>query len=260
MKAIINSIVGVIGGVIGLLVLNVQLALFILPFILALALLVYLFDGIFNLYSFLTFCFTLNGLYLGWSFNKKDRIYFYSIVVYTLFFGYFLHSVFYEYLEDDSAFILVVSLGLLFGYGLYKLGFITFLKGIYNIYGYFKYREVTVRWLVLYYRCKLKKLNVYIYGKYGSYVINGENTKEAIITISKSGELSINSIGEDLENERLSLSVINARVTARLGIYPDMKVIITGTSNIPARTLFSLLASLLKDVVDEVGLKPISSP
>jgi hypothetical protein len=256
MKVIIN----LIGGVIGLLVLNVQLALLILPFILAFALLVYLFDSIFNVYSFMVFCFTLNGLFLGWSFNNKDKAYFYSIVFYTLFFGYFLRSIFNEYLDDDSTFILIASLGLIFGYGLYKLGFITFLIEIYNIYGYFKYDEVTLGWLLLYYRCKLKKLNVYIYGKYGSYFTKGKNTKETIITISNNGELSINSISEDEDNKKLSISVINSKVIARLGIYPAMPVIITGTSNIPARALFSLLTSLPKDVVDEVGLKPISSP
>ncbi len=255
MKVIIN----LIGAVIGLLFLNVQFALLILPIILAFALLVFLFDGIFNAYSFIVFCFTLNGLFLGWSFHNKDKVYFYSIVFYTVFFGYFLNSFFYEYLDDNSTFIFIASLGLLFGFGLYKLGFITFLREVYNLYGYFKYDEVTLGWLLLYYRCKLKKLDVYIYGKYGSYFTKGKNTEEAIITISKNGEFSINSIEDDEDNENLSISSINSLVISRLGVYPDMRVIITGNSNIPVRALFSLLASLPKDVVDEVGLKPLNS-
>jgi hypothetical protein len=156
-------------------------------------------------------------------------------------------------------------MGLLLGYSLYRLntinvlGFITFLKEIRSIYYHFKYDKLTLRWLALYYRCKLKKLKVYIYGKYGYYSTSGKNTEEIIITISKNGELSINSIGEDIENERLSLGIITGRVIARLGIYPNMRVIITGDYNIPAGMLFSLLIFLQKNGVDEVGLKPAKS-
>ena len=111
------------------------------------------------IYSFISFGFGLCGLLLGWSFNhSKDH--FFGIVFWTFFLGLMaIGSV------DYSTFFLLSSSGLLLGYGLYKLGFITLFIEIYNLYGYFKYDEVTLGWLLLYYRCKLKKLNVYIYGK-----------------------------------------------------------------------------------------------
>ena len=51
------------------------------PFLIAIVIIFFLFDSIFNMYSFVTFWFSLNGLFLGWSFVNKDKTYFYSIVV-----------------------------------------------------------------------------------------------------------------------------------------------------------------------------------
>lgn len=247
---------------IGLMVLNIQVAIYLIPVFLLFFGVVYLLSFL-NVYYLMAFYATISGLILGRGYiNKsKSKADFYSSVAFAAIFPGLFSSQYFE----NSISILIVSMGLLLGYSLYRLntinvlGFITFLKEIRSIYYHFKYDKLTLRWLALYYRCKLKKLKVYIYGKYGYYSTSGKNTEEIIITISKNGELSINSIGEDIENERLSLGIITGRVIARLGIYPNMRVIITGDYNIPAGMLFSLLIFLQKNGVDEVGLKPAKS-
>ncbi|MBT7558269.1 hypothetical protein HN615_15320 [Candidatus Woesearchaeota archaeon] len=247
---------------IGLIAINIQVAIYLIPVFLFFFGVVYLLSFI-NIYYLMSLYATIGGLILGWAYIDKSKSkvdFYFSVAVAVIFPGLFSSQYF-----ENSISILIVSMGLSLGYSLYRLnaintfGFITFLKEIRSVYYHFKYDKLTFRWLALYYRCKIKKLKVYIYGKYGHYSTSGKNTEEIIITISKNGELSINSIGEDIENEKLSFGVITGRVIARLGIYPNIKVIITGDYDIPANMLFSLLIFLQKNGVDEVGLKPAKS-
>ena len=228
------------------------------PFLIAIVIIFFLFDSIFNMYSFVTFWFSLNGLFLGWSFVNKDKTYFYSIVVYTIAIGVTVLSMFepdfelgQEFYDPNiyySTLIPLAFLGLLCGYGLYKLGFLTLLKEIYKIFDFIRWQRVPIKWLVIYYYCKYKKLKVY------DEVYRG-HTQETIITVSKSGELSISSLVEGEENGVLPLKTIKAKVAARVQIYPKMDVIVTCESYISISAVCKLVASLLKNDVNEIGLR-----
>ncbi len=79
-----------------------------------------------------------------------------------------------------------------------------------------------------------------------------------IVTINKNGEYFINSLDEDTseisEGERLPLGIIAGRVSARLEIYPNMKVFVRGDENVAYGSVVSLMAFLQKNGVDKVGI------
>ncbi len=79
-----------------------------------------------------------------------------------------------------------------------------------------------------------------------------------IVTINKNGEYFINSLDEDsseiAEGERLPLGIIAGRVSARLEIYPAMKVFVRGDENVAYGSVVSLMAFLQKNGVDKVGI------
>lgn len=233
------------------------------PFLIAIVILFFLFDSIFNMYSFVTFWCILNGLFLGWSFVNKDKTYFYSIVVWTIVIGLFLLSAFEPNFEMNQEFydryiyyptlIPLACFGLIFGYGLYKLGFLTLLKEIYKIYDFIRWRSVPVKWLVIYYYCKYKKFNVYDDLDYEVY--RERHTKPTLITVTKRGELSISAYIKSEENGVLPLETIKAKLSARLQIYPKMDVIVSCESYISISVVYKLVTSLLKNEVNEIGLR-----
>ena len=263
MKVLMNGVLAILG----LMFLNIQLALFILPFILVLFLLVWFMDVIFNIYAFIIFCFTLNGLFLSWSFVNKDKAYFYTIVAYSIFFGGALLIVFESFFEpgqdfygninsaNDSniyfsiLFPLVIN-GLIYGVILFKFGLLTFLQGIYKIYNFIKYRKVPIKWLVIYYYCKYKKLKVF-----DDYEYRKQKSQPTIITISKDGQFTVNSLFKNEENELLPLNNIKAQISARLKVYPAMEVIVACESYVSISVVSKLVTSLLKNDVKEIRLR-----
>ena len=251
---VMKLIMNLVGAILGLLFLNIWIGIIVIPIILGVMFLVILpGDKLISLIDInykIAIYFILFGLILSF-YYVKNRGHFYFYLFLGLFTGFLLFEDYYF----DSVFILIASMGLVSGYGLYSLGFITFLNNLKDEFGdvfdAFKYHKIPFRWTMIYLLCKRKKLEVYLCAEYDEFDTFG--TQSTIITISNSGELSINPIGENSEDERLSLNVINARVTARLSIYPNMSVFITGPNNVPARTVFSLLTFLLKNKVNKVN-------
>ncbi|HIB31024.1 MAG TPA: protein TolR, partial [Candidatus Thioglobus sp.] len=79
-----------------------------------------------------------------------------------------------------------------------------------------------------------------------------------IITINKDGEYFINSLNEDnsdiAQGDKLPLGIIAGRVSARLQIYPSMKVFVRGDANVAYGSVVSLMSFLQKQGVDKVGI------
>lgn len=79
-----------------------------------------------------------------------------------------------------------------------------------------------------------------------------------IITINKEGDYFINSLNEDDSNitkgEKLPLGIIAGRVSARLEVYPSMKVFVRGDTNVTYGVVVSLMVFLQKNGVDKIGI------
>ncbi|MBC8493770.1 MAG: protein TolR [Candidatus Thioglobus sp.] len=79
-----------------------------------------------------------------------------------------------------------------------------------------------------------------------------------IVTINKDGDYFINSLNEDdsevSKGEKLPLGVIAGRVSARLEIYPSMKVFVRGDANVAYGSVVSLMSFLQKNGVNKVGI------
>jgi biopolymer transport protein TolR len=79
-----------------------------------------------------------------------------------------------------------------------------------------------------------------------------------IVTINKEGEYFINSLEDEnsdvSEGEKLPLGIIAGRVSARLEIYPSMKVFVRGDANVAYGVVVSLMSFLQKNGVDKVGI------
>ena len=256
MKLILN----IIAGLIGFYGLIIAYAIVMSPFLIALFVIFLIFDSIFNMYSFIFFWFILNGIFLGWSYVKKDKVYFYSIVVYTIAIGAVLLGNFEPYFDQEmdyydsdtyySTLLPIVFTGLLSGFVLFKLGFITFLQEVWNLYSHIKYDETPIRWLAIYYRCKLKKLKVYLVLHEGY-----KCSYQTVIKISNSGEYSV---GKNLEKKNLSLGDINNIVISNLKS-PYMEIVIEGAHYAPAKAVYKLVSLILIHQSDDVGLKPQGS-
>jgi len=241
MKLILN----IIAGLIGFYGLVIAYTIVMIPFLLVLGLIYFLVDSIFNIFTFVSFGFGLCGLLLGWSFNNSEKVHFFSIVFWTFFLGLMTID-----FIDYSTFFLLGSLSLLSGYGLYKLGFITFLQEVWNLYSHIKYDKTPIRWLTIYYRCKLKKLKVYLVLHEGYRC-----SKQTVIKISKNGEYSI---GENLEKKILSLDDINKIVISKLKT-PYMEIVIEGEHYAPAKAVYKLVSLILNNQSGDVGIKPQGS-
>ncbi|QKQ24225.1 protein TolR [Candidatus Ruthia endofausta] len=79
-----------------------------------------------------------------------------------------------------------------------------------------------------------------------------------IITIDKQGKYFINSLNEDdsdvAKGEKLPLGIIAGRVSARLEIYPQMKVFVRGDRQVAYGSVVLLMSFLQKNGVDKVGI------
>ncbi|ABL02455.1 Cell division and transport-associated protein TolR [Candidatus Ruthia magnifica str. Cm (Calyptogena magnifica)] len=79
-----------------------------------------------------------------------------------------------------------------------------------------------------------------------------------IITIDKQGKYFINSFNEDdsdiAKGEKLPLGIIAGRVSARLEIYPQMKVFVRGDRQVAYGSVVSLMSFLQKNGVDKIGI------
>ncbi len=79
-----------------------------------------------------------------------------------------------------------------------------------------------------------------------------------IITVDKQGKYFINSLNEDdsdvTKGEKLPLGIIAGRVSARLEIYPQMKVFVRGDRQVAYGSIISLMSFLQKNGVDKVGI------
>ncbi|BBB23559.1 biopolymer transport protein TolR [Isorropodon fossajaponicum endosymbiont JTNG4] len=79
-----------------------------------------------------------------------------------------------------------------------------------------------------------------------------------IITIDKQGKYFINSLNEDnsdvAKGEKLPLGIIAGRVSARLEIYPQMKVFVRGDKQVAYGSVVSLMSFLQKNGVDKIGI------
>ncbi|MDC0904782.1 protein TolR [Candidatus Thioglobus sp.] len=89
-------------------------------------------------------------------------------------------------------------------------------------------------------------------------MVDFSEQQPTIITINKEGEYFINSLDEDdsdvSKGEKLPLGIIAGRVSARLEIYPSMKVFVRGDASVDYGSVVSLMSFLQKNGVDKVGI------
>ncbi len=89
-------------------------------------------------------------------------------------------------------------------------------------------------------------------------MLDFSDQKDTTIRINKMGEYSINSLSEDdsdvAESEKLPLDIIAGRVSARLEIYPQMKVFVLGDKHVAYGSVISLMSFLQKNGVDKVDI------
>lgn len=89
-------------------------------------------------------------------------------------------------------------------------------------------------------------------------MVDFADQQPTIISINKMGEYFINSLNEDdsdvAKGEKLPLGIIAGRVSARLEIYPQMKVFVRGDKHVAYGSVISLMSFLQKNGVDKVGI------
>ena len=89
-------------------------------------------------------------------------------------------------------------------------------------------------------------------------MVDFTDQQPTIITINKTGDYFINSLseeGSDVDKgEKLPLGIIAGRVSARLEIYPQMKVFVRGDRHVAYGSVVSLMSFLQKNGVDKVGI------
>lgn len=202
-------------------------------------------------YQFLIY-FTTVGLTFSWSLIEKSRKHFFVYVVpFWLLFGYFL---FYKYLEADYLVISIVGIPL--GYVLYKLGLVDLLDYPKKTYSE-KFKNMSLVWLILFWRCKLKKHDIYQH--------DGNSIQRAIVIYLGESKEFFKIYFFDAEGiERISLQKKEATlkflekfVDKKLLVHPDMEILITGDAN--ENVVFSLMNLLLKNRFNKVGFLSASS-
>jgi len=89
-------------------------------------------------------------------------------------------------------------------------------------------------------------------------MVDFTDQQHTIISINKTGEYFINSLNEDdsdvAKGEKLPLGIIAGRVSARLEIYPQMKVFVSGDRNVAYGSVISLMSFLQENGVGKVGI------
>ena len=79
-----------------------------------------------------------------------------------------------------------------------------------------------------------------------------------IITVNREGDYFINSLDEDsaqvTQGEKLPLGIIAGRVSARLSVYPSLKVFVRGDREVSYGKVVALMSFLQKNGVEKVGI------
>ena len=79
-----------------------------------------------------------------------------------------------------------------------------------------------------------------------------------IVTVNKEGRYFINSLEEEsasvTKGENLPLGIIAGRVSARLSVYPNMKVFVRGDREVAYGKVVALMSFLQKNGVEKVGI------
>jgi len=80
-----------------------------------------------------------------------------------------------------------------------------------------------------------------------------------IVTVNRDGDYFINSLDEEdssevTKGEKLPLGIIAGRVSARLSVYPDMKVFVRGDRQVEYGKVVALMSFLQKHGVEKVGI------
>ena len=198
------------------------------------------------------------GIILPWVFAEKNRKSFYLHLTFWLVFGLLIFN---NYLEAYYIYVVVLSLAI--GYALYRLGLVDllsyFAQKIDNFYSK-KFKDFSIRWLVLFYRCKLKNYNVYLK--------DGKNINESIVIEIKENEgdylfflwnIDIKlSYSEFLKTnakirnkDGVELRFIDKVVDEEFSKNPKIEILITGYEN--EKAVFSLVNSLSTNRLVKVG-------
>lgn len=190
---------------------------------------------------------TIVGIIFSWSFIEKPRKSFYTYFAIWVIIGLLL---FQNYLEAYYIPLVIISLAI--GYVLYRLGIVDLLSYLSqvlpNIYSK-KFNNIEFKWLVIFYRCKLKKFNVYLN--------DGNNINQAIIiNILESSEFfTIYFCDTSKKNliieKEATLEFFDELVTEKLLIHPDMEILIYGQAH--EKTVFWLVNSFLENRFNKVG-------
>jgi len=198
------------------------------------------------------------GIILPWVFAEKNRKSFYIHLTFWLFFGLLIFN---NYLEAYYIYLVVLSLAI--GYALYRLGVVDLLSYISQVIDNFfsnKFKDFSFRWLILFYRCKLKNYNVYLK--------DGKNINESIIIEIKKNDSSCiflikkidikQSYSEFLQTNSkihneggVQLKLIEEIAKEEISINPKIEILITGYED--EKSVFELVNTLSKNRVIRVG-------
>jgi len=198
------------------------------------------------------------GIILPWVFAEKNRKSFYIHLAFWLFFGLLIFN---NYLEAYYIYLVVLSLAI--GYALYRLGVVDLLSYISQVIDNFfsnKFKDFSFRWLILFYRCKLKNYNVYLK--------DGKNINESIIIEIKKNDSSCiflikkidikQSYSEFLQTnskihieDGVQLKLIEEIAKEEISINPKIEILITGYED--EKSVFELVNTLSKNRVIRVG-------
>ena len=85
-------------------------------------------------------------------------------------------------------------------------------------------------------------------------IVDFTEQQPTVITINKEGEYFINSLHKGDTDEKVSLSIIAGRVSARLEIYPSMKVFVRRSASVANGSVASLVSFLQKYSANKVGV------
>jgi len=217
-----------------------------------LAILIHIFVGYTKLHidTQIVIYFTFVGVVLSVFFLEGSRKEFYQNIILYLIIGLIL---FHNYLQ--IYYIPVAILGLFFGYGLYKLGIGDLIEYPQKAYAR-KFNNMSLIWLILFWRCKLKTYNVYTH--------DGNSIKQAIvIVVGKSKEFfKIYFFDSDgIERVTLmkgaSLRFLEEFVDKKLLVNPNMEIFLMGDAN--QNVVFSLMNLLFKNRFNRVGFLSYTS-
>lgn len=181
--------------------------------------------------------FMIVGLVAGWGFKENKEVFLWSLII-----GLFLGSYLFPN-EWDVTSPFMALVGLMAGYGLYKMGLVDLLL---------RMKKVPFRCLIIYYRCKLKNPSLYL--------DSGNKTgKEIFITINESGEYLIDSVNQHdldiIKGKKMSLGAITQHIVSQLAADKSKdKVVMELETNVDYFSVLALMLFLQKNGVNSVGL------